>query len=275
MKYQDVAIFSDLDGTLFDCHGIISQKNLESIRRFTDEGGLFAVSTGRIPENMMEQIDGVVWNAPGIVLNGAAIFDPISNSYLHTLFADKDAMSSVVHFALSTFPDLDIQVYTETGIYYVSPEETVNRPFWELHKHSTFISVQRAEQEPWFKTLLFGNRQSLDIVTEFIHENNYSDCFDQVFAATDIIPGVEYLELLPKGVNKGSGLEYCRSLPCYSDRTMICIGDYNNDKEMLEHADISVCPKNSHPDILRICDVIVPSNNNSALAGLINRIPIL
>ena len=53
MRYQDVAIFSDLDGTLFDCHGKISQKNSDAIHRFTDEGGLFAVSTGRIPENMI------------------------------------------------------------------------------------------------------------------------------------------------------------------------------------------------------------------------------
>ena len=275
MQYHKTAIFSDLDGTLFDHNGNVSLRNIESIKKYTEQGGLFAISTGRVPDNMMEEIQGVIWNAPGIILNGAAVYDPINNEFLNSVFADQDALTAVLHYALSRFPLLDLQVYTRSGILYVSSEKTVNRSFWELHRKSRFVSIEEAEQEPWYKVLLFGNKNDLKRLMDFICRERLLERFSYVYASTDIVPGVEYLELLPKNVNKGTAINYCRSLSIYSGRCFLCIGDYNNDKEMLETADISFCPKNSHPDILKICDVLVPSNNNSAVAGLIDRIPML
>ena len=275
MRFQDSVIFSDLDGTLFNHYGFVSPSDIEAIRKYTDQGGLFAVSTGRVPDNMMDALQSVVWNVPGIILNGAAIYDPQKREYLHSVYADREALSDVLHYALSKFPNLDIQVYSESGILYVSSKDTVNRAFWELHKRSRFVSIEEAKKERWFKALLFGRKENLNQVLLYLDEKKLTDHFTQVFAATDIVPGIEYLELLPRNVNKGTAISVCRKLPVFSGRKFLCIGDYNNDKEMLIAADIAVCPKNSHPDILKICDVLVQTNNNNALAGLISRIPSL
>ena len=75
MRWDETAIFCDLDGTLFDHLGNVSLKNRRAIEAYTKEGGLFAISTGRCPSNMMQYLEGVAFNAPSIVLNGAGVYD--------------------------------------------------------------------------------------------------------------------------------------------------------------------------------------------------------
>lgn len=272
MKPIETAVFCDLDGTLFDSTGAVSEENRSAIVRYTRAGGLFAIATGRCPDNMLMFLDGVAFNAPSIVLNGAGVWDRSSNRFLYTQFADRDAIAQVLRYCRDRHPSLDLQVYTEKDILYVSPEETVNRPFWELHRTSRFISIEEAEQTPWFKSLLFGDRDALRDVNAFIDAQGLSDRFDRVFATTDIVPNTEYLELLPKNVNKGSALRVCRGLDCYRGRTLIAVGDYNNDLELLSEADIAACPRNANDAIRAVSDVLLPSNNEHAIAALIDRL---
>lgn len=272
MNPNETAIFCDLDGTLFDSTGAVSEQNRSAIRRYTEAGGLFAIATGRCPDNMLMFLDGVAFNAPSIVLNGAGVYDRAENRFLYTQFADRDALSSVLRYCRARHPSLDLQVYTEENILYVSPEETVNRPFWKLHITSHFVSIEEAERVPWFKTLLFGSPDALKDAEAFIAREGIGDRFDRVFATTDIVPGVEYLELLPRGVNKGTALKVCRDLPCYRGRTLVAVGDYNNDYEMLKEADIAACPNNANDAVRGISDLILPSNNESAIAALIDRL---
>lgn len=272
MKPTETAVFCDLDGTLFDHTGTVSEQNRSAIRRYTEAGGLFAIATGRCPGNMMEYLDGVAFNAPSIVLNGAGVYDRGHDRFLYTQFADREAIADVLFECRAHHPSLDLQVYTERDILYVSPKETVNRAFWELHRSSHFVSIEEALRVPWFKSLLFGPRKELAEIEAFLIRRGLADRFDRVYASTDIVPGQEYLELLPKGVNKGTALHECRALPCYRDRTLIAIGDYNNDLELLREADIKASPANANDAIKAITDVFLPSNNDSAVAALIDRL---
>lgn len=110
---------------------------------------------------------------------------------------------------------------------------------------------------------------------QWIESSGLCERFDRVFASTDIVPGSCYLELLPKGINKGSALAICRTLEPFRGRTFFGTGDYNNDLEMLGEADFACVPVNGHPDALKIADIVLPSNDDSALAALIERIPSL
>ena len=275
LKPNETAIFCDLDGTLFDHTGAVSEENRAAIRRYTQAGGLFAIATGRCPDNMLEYLDGVEFNAPCIVLNGAGVYDHQQKRYLYTQFADREALAMVLRYCRANHPQVDLQIYTEESILYASPEETVNRPFWELHRTSRFVSIEEAEHAPWFKSLLFGDRAPLEDAEAFILANNLQDRFSRVYATTDIVPGSRYLELLPKGVNKGTALHVCRTLPCYRGRTLIGVGDYNNDLELLAEADIAACPRNANDAIHAIADVELPSNDEHAIAALIDRLPVL
>ena len=54
MKYDKIALFTDLDGTLLNSRRQVSDENLAALARFTAEGGLFGISTGRAPSNALD-----------------------------------------------------------------------------------------------------------------------------------------------------------------------------------------------------------------------------
>jgi hypothetical protein len=57
------------------------------------------------------------------------------------------------------------------------------------------------------------------------------------------------------------------------DFTIVAAGDYNNDIEMLEAADVGICPSNAADDVKRIADVVLDvSCEESAIAAAVEYI---
>ena len=81
-----------------------------------------------------------------------------------------------------------------------------------------------------------------------------------------------YLEFLPQGVHKGRCLGDLRCLDVFRQRRMIAIGDYSNDVELLQEADIAVAVDNALPEVKAVADYCTVSHNDSAIAHLIANI---
>ncbi len=81
-----------------------------------------------------------------------------------------------------------------------------------------------------------------------------------------------YLEFLPQGVHKGRCLGDLRCLDVFRQRRMIAIGDYSNDVELLQEADIAVAVDNALPEVKAVADYCTVSHNDSASARLIANI---
>ena len=63
-----------------------------------------------------------------------------------------------------------------------------------------------------------------------------------------------------------------RKLPVYARRQIFAVGDYWNDMELLQAADIPCCPDNAIPEIKAVCRHILPSHNDSPIAWLIREV---
>ncbi|NLX92436.1 MAG: HAD hydrolase family protein, partial [Clostridiales bacterium] len=71
-RYKGYLICTDIDGTLVNSKGVISENNINAIKDFQQRGGLFTVSTGRMPEYVLNF--PFVPNAPVISVNGTVIY---------------------------------------------------------------------------------------------------------------------------------------------------------------------------------------------------------
>ena len=78
------------------------------------------------------------------------------------------------------------------------------------------------------------------------------------------------LELQPLGVSKSFQFPFLRSR--YQSATLYAIGDYDNDAEMLRHADVAACPENASEEIKKIAAIHVCHCKDGALADLIEKI---
>ena len=84
--------------------------------------------------------------------------------------------------------------------------------------------------------------------------------------------GPRYLEMVDHTVSKGVGIRQALAAAGLEKRTLVCIGDYFNDESMLRQADIAACPSNAAQGIQEICQLITCSNNDGAVADLIEQL---
>lgn len=272
----ETALLSDLDGTLFGCDGKISKENADAIRRYIDNGGLFAIATGREPRNAAHYLKGVPMNAPSIVLNGAAVYDYSDNSCLMFKKLDTKQVRPFFREMLRLFPEADMQIYTEEeGIVYVTPEENASRGLLRLHTPCTFIPFEELESD-FIKTMTRVPYRTREL-KEYLDKGERAGLFN-IVPGTAFFDGEQqhYFETMPLDVSKGDALKVIRTLPVYKGRTLIAFGDYWNDEELLRSADIPVCPSNAEPELKALCPWVGPSNDEHLLKHFIeDRLPLI
>ena len=224
MDYSKIALFSDLDGTLFDDSTQVQKRNLEALRRFTEAGGLFCVSTGRTPDNAAQYLQETPINGPSIFYNGAAAYSIAEKRYVLTHSLDSAALSPLLKKLLAEQPAINIQVYNTEAICFVSPRELADEWFVSQHQPCVFRSLEEV-RDPWLKILLEGTPEQLRGIEELVNEAARG-------VASVVYSSPQYLELLPLGVSKGSTLRELTARPEFQGRILAAIGDYNNDVEL-------------------------------------------
>ena len=264
MGYSKIALFSDLDGTLFDDSTQVQRRNLAALRRFTEGGGLFCVSTGRTPENAAQYLQEAPINGPGIFFNGAAAYSLAEKRYVLTHNLDSAALTPLLKKLLAEHPAVNIQVYNTEAICFVSPRELADEWFVSQHQPCVFRSLEEV-REPWLKLLFEGTPKQLHEIEDLVNEAARG-------VASAVYSSPTYLELLPLGVSKGSTLRELAARPEFEGRLLAAIGDYNNDVELLCAADVSAAPSSALPAVRAAADYVVCSNNDGAVADFIENI---
>ena len=273
MDYANAAVLSDLDGTLFNSRGGVCPEDLAAIRELIAAGGLFGLATGRAPGNIRDILPDLPLNGPSIVLNGAAVYDFGAGAYLGANALDAPAALSLVEHCLRAALPLDIQVYTADGICYATPLESAEPGFLRIHQPAVYMSLAALAQRDWFKLVLLERTPgALGFMRSWLQQTGSDARLDPVEGTTDVVQAGYYLEILPKGVNKGSAVPSLRGLPAYRDRTLFAAGDYWNDMELLRAVDVPCAPDNAIPEIKAVCRHVLPSHNDGAIAALIREV---
>ena len=273
MRFDHAAILTDLDGTLFNSSGEVSVEDRAAIHDFTDRGGLFAIATGREPHNARCFLPDLPINGPSIVLNGAAVYDFTREQYQSTVLIDKEAALDVLLYCQSQELPLDQQVYTTDGIFYASPLDVADPGFLCIHQPTSCLPLTELARKDWFKLVLLERElDALAPMREYLKWKGYDHRLNLVEGTTDVVKVGKYQELLPLGVHKGTGMTAIRKLPVYAGRTVYAVGDYWNDLELLQSADVPCAPENAIEEVKAVCAHTLTSHNASPIADLIYRI---
>ena len=91
--------------------------------------------------------------------------------------------------------------------------------------------------DDWYKLLFFDDTPRLSEVSDALLAH-FGDRFVPTFSNTWI------LEVQYPGINKALGLQKLKKqLGGLAERTVIACGDFDNDIQMLQAADVAVCPR--------------------------------
>lgn len=264
MKYDRIALFTDLDGTLFNSNRKVSDENRTAIERFISEGGCFGISTGRAPDNALNMLPGLKINSWSVVLNGAEAYHFTEKRAAAQSCLPKEIMEKLFRWVYQNLPEVNIQLCTDTELLFLSRPEFGDEDFITTHQPMRETSVEEALGYPWLKVLFCAPRPILMKLHEYAVGQGMTAVMDSVYT------NEVYLEFLPLHANKGTCLHQLRELPEMQNRVFVAIGDYTNDIELLQEADVAVAVGNALQEVKAVADHVVCTNDEHALAYLID-----
>lgn len=253
--YESYMIISDLDGTIIPHGGCVSEANKQAIESFLAGGGHFGIATGRTPEAAAGYLGGVAITAPSIFFNGSMLYDWQAGKVLVTKpLTQAGAPDLWPRFAarcLERFPEACIEVYTQENCHIISnPRYDDPRLPHEHYRycHSDLADLADVRKTPWLKFFVCADPADL---RELERE---AEVFGTAACSHHFYSEANYHEFVAKGVSKGSMLEAIRKMPVFSQTKIIALGDYLNDRELLEAADIGIASGNAHDELKALAD---------------------
>ncbi len=261
MKWDQILIASDIDGTLLPGGREIPERNLSALRRFAEKGGRFTLATGRSIGSAGQFLDRLPVNAPAICLNGALLYDYEQKKVLESCPLAKETAAPLLKQLYDRFPTLGMECFYQDSIGIVRRTSYIkNTKTPELYSFTD--GTETACFAPWMK-LFFGGEPALVQEAMAFAETLPHDGLRYVFSSEN------YLEILPSGANKGKLLHKLAAYLEIPLAQVYAIGDFYNDEELLQAAGHAVVPANAPEQLQKQAELVVCSCTDGALADLV------
>ncbi|HIE29211.1 TPA: HAD family phosphatase [Candidatus Poribacteria bacterium] len=272
MNYKLIAI--DIDGTLLNTQGTITERNYATLKKAVAQGVIVVLCTGRSYFMAQKVVGGFDFELPLVLHNGAQIVNSSNGQMIaHWTLDQQNARHGLMlmkEFALEPIvydfhKGKHILVYesidptNEAYVRYMSTKESI------LHKTDDLLSY--LDHNP---TQLVAIHQEAIIKNVMPILKNHIDA--NVFTSGRLF-NLEYwfLEVLRCGASKAAAVEHLAKLHNIDQKEIMAIGDNFNDLEMMEYAHLSVAMDNAPNEVKAIADFVTDSNNDDGVAKAIER----
>lgn len=275
-RFSDILMASDFDRTLTDFNSNIPQKNLDAIREFEAEGGLFTMATGRSIPMFQKYMDMVPTNAPLVLYNGAATYDTEMKELIDV--QEIPGGRELVRELHDRYPKLWLEVQ---GVehHYLFDENSMREKFLDFFgaSHRT-ISIDELPMpliKPSFSGTFYdhtaaqfydGTKEELDYIQTVAEELrlDYGDIMEVDLAMPRII------DLQAKNVSKGCAAR--RLADKLGRKILVCCGDGMNDVSMLKEADYPYVPMDCTAQLLDMGFNVTVSCNTGTIYGALEEL---
>ena len=261
-KFTGVLLTSDFDNTLIYTERALrtgcpvpplSERNRAALEYFMAEGGRFAIATGRALPAFIKYAPEVPMNTPGVVCNGAMLYDFEAGEFLENALLDEKARERG-QYILDRFPEAAVEAYhIDNVIHAVHPNH-----FTRQHEHLTKVAVTEAPSLlevplPLGKLLFEAENPSLMQIIAIMREQGWDADYELVCSTTYL------LEVTARGANKGGMVRRLAQRLGISMEHVYCVGDESNDISMLTAAAEGFAPANC-TEAVRACGATVVSH---------------
>ena len=254
-------LFLDLDGTLLNDAKQITQGNRNALQKALDAGHKVVIATGRAMASAVKQNLQLGLTGPGcyiIAYNGGMILDSHTGKIIFQKMLPGDIALRIMQIAKAQ--GVHIQTYDAEGV--VLEPWAVDEGL-EHYCNSSKLSYRVVEDlaevlkqdVPKVLSIDLHDRKPMEALSETVMQElgQWVDCY---FSCA------EYLEIVPKGVNKGNAIAWmCQKLGVNTADSIAC-GDADNDLAMIRMAGIGVAMANGTDEAKAAADYITEHNNN-------------
>ena len=251
----------DLDGTLLNDHKEIDPRDVEAVQKAAADGVTIALITGRMPaatENIVKTLQ-----VSCILACNAGTYILEKGSCIYSEYLPLEAMQKV--YGVAQEHELPLWIFRHEDWMVTDLDEAVEEEIRTIRHMPQIMNYQNLEKE-WAaakkapnKLLIGANPSKVQEIYTILQEMNVNG-MDMACSAPN------FLEIFPKGMNKGRALRMICKEKGISLKETMAFGDQELDLPMIEAAYIGIAMENGIPEIKEAARFVTKSNNDAGVA---------
>lgn len=286
--YKLVAI--DLDGTLLNSYGQVSNTNKVAIKKLIDKNIEVIIASGRPINSASSFAKEIGANKYMICGNGSILYDLQNNSIIYDKCIEKQKVLQIIKICEEN--SIYYNIYTEnltitkslnynTLVYnYENQNKTdeqktnikIVEDIYKYISESENINILKIticdDNEIIFGSIIRKLRQikGIDVLdVEHMSKKTIK------YGTDEITIGYYYTEITSQNVNKWNAIQELSKMLNIKNEEIVAIGDNINDKQMIENAGLGIIMGNSAEYMKQFANVEVSDNNSNGVAEAIEK----
>ena len=285
IMYKLIAI--DLDGTLLDSYGEVSENTKRILKETMKKGTKVIIASGRTVDSIKAIAEDISSDKYIIAGNGSIIYNLKEKNVIYEKYIPKSKALNIIKICNDN--SITYSVYTNKTIIADSLKYNILYYYKQNFKKETskktsitivpniYDYVKSMDNEKVMKIFICDKHQSVfnSILKKFseiedIEILDVSHMSRKMISngSKDIALEYFYTEITEKDVDKWYALEYLIKKLNIDKTEIISIGDNINDVKMIEQAGLGIAMKGSSPKVTEVADYITDFDNNHNGAAL-------
>lgn len=261
-------IVFDLDGTLLDSRGAVSDYTRDTLAGLSDLGVAYTVATGRTLHAARELLAPHGFRLPQVYKNGVMIWDPASDVYSHsnflTLAEVEHVLEAVLEQGVAPFV-FTLEPGNRHAIYHTPLQSDIERKLAEDFGKRAGVAVRPASRLPADAEITnvsaLGTAEAIGAVEAMIRNEPRLVAY-----AGNAWEGGDWrwIDIHHSDASKGGAIDILREQLGAS--RVVCFGDSDNDLSMFERADESYAPDNAADHVKKAASEVIGRHDEDGIA---------
>ena len=280
----------DLDGTMLNQYGIVTQKTKNSIKKAQENGIEIMIASGR-PIDSVKTISKEIGSENYFISgNGSIIYDIKKDEIIYENVLKKQKALEIIKICEEN--SIFYNVYTEKeiiaknlqyNVLYYHKENLTKSEEDKTHVNiveDIYDYIEKTDSKV-LKVMICDKHQTIfNAIMRKLKEVDDIEVLEVSHMSRKIIrQGTEeipieyfYTEISAKNVDKWTALEFLKEKLQISSEEIVAIGDNVNDKKMIEKSGYGIAMGQSAPQIKEIADYVTDSNVDDGVANALDKL---
>lgn len=253
----------DMDGTLLDENGTVPESLWPLLIDLERRGIVFAPASGRQYATLRRTFGPAGDDMVFIAENGTFVAQ--HDRELSSDVLDREVVEAVVSRlrALAESEDIGVVVCGKSSAYIERTDAAFRAEAERYYARLALVDDILAHGDEVLKLAVYAFGSSVPVADEL----------DDVRATHQVVvSGEHWVDVMNQGIDKGEALQRLQRELGVDRSQTVAFGDYLNDLELLDAADLSFAMANAHPEILARARFRAPSNIDEGVITTIRRL---
>ncbi|MBS5853850.1 MAG: Cof-type HAD-IIB family hydrolase [Clostridia bacterium] len=284
----------DLDGTLLNKYGEVSEYTKNIIKKVTDQGILVVLASGRISESVLTIAKEIGANKYYISGNGSVLYDMQKKEIIYEKYLSKEKVLELIELCEKN--SIYYNIYTESSVIAKSLNYNVAFYNYENTKKSSdkkteinivddvYNYIKTLNTNKFLKMticdenkIVFSSilRKVKDIPDIDVLEVSHMSKKKIKMGTKEVSVGYYYTEVSSKNVDKWYAIEEIMKKENIAKEEVISFGDNNNDILMIKNAGLGIAMGHSNEQVKKVAKFVTQTNDEDGVAKALENIILL